>query len=56
VFTTKDRALATIYTKLEAATCARCDARIFNECQVTLPDGSLRNPPRPELTLMPGSG
>ena len=56
VFTTKDRALATIYTKLEAATCARCDARIFNECQVTLPDGSLRDPPRPELTLMPGSG
>jgi hypothetical protein len=26
-------------------------ARIFEECQTTLPDGSLRDTPRPELTL-----
>jgi len=56
LFTTKDRALAAIYPKLEAAKCAACSARIFNECQVTLPDGSLRDKPRPELTLMPRSG
>jgi SulP family sulfate permease len=56
VFTTKDRAIAAIYRTLDAAKCAACRARIFTECQVTLPDGSLRDPPRPELTLMPRSG
>ena len=54
VFTTKDNAVAAIYRKLDAAKCAACGARIFNECHATLPDGSLRDPPRPELTLMPG--
>jgi sulfate permease, SulP family len=56
VFATKDKALAAIYGRLDAAKCAACNARIFNECQVTLPDGSLRDQPRPELTLMPRSG
>ena len=51
VFTTKEQALAVIYRKLDAAKCAACPARIFNECQATLPDGSVRDKPRPELTL-----
>jgi SulP family sulfate permease len=51
VFGTKDQAIAAIYQKLDAAKCAACTARIFIECQVTLPDGSLRDAPRPELTL-----
>ncbi|HEX6793394.1 MAG TPA: SulP family inorganic anion transporter [Casimicrobiaceae bacterium] len=56
VFTTKDTALATIYAKLDSAKCAGCSARIFDECQRTLPDGSLRDKPRPELMLMPNDG
>jgi SulP family sulfate permease len=56
VFTTKDQAISVIYRKLDAAKCAACNARIFNECEVTLPDGSLRDKPRPELTLMPRGG
>jgi SulP family sulfate permease len=53
VFTTKDQALAVIYRKLDATTCATCGSRIFNECHGTLPDGSARDKPRPELTLEP---
>jgi len=53
VFATKDQAIAVIYRKLDAAKCAACTSRIFTECQVTLPDGSLREQPRPELTLTP---
>ena len=53
VFATKDQAIAVIYQKLDAAKCAACTARIFAECQVTLPDGSVRDKPRPELTLAP---
>ena len=53
VFPTKEQAIATIYPKLDAAKCAACAARIFSECQVTLPDGSARDRPRPELTLAP---
>jgi sulfate permease, SulP family len=56
VFATKDMALANIYGRLDAAKCAACNARIFSECQATLPDGSLRDRPRPELTLMPRGG
>ena len=56
VFATKDKALVAIYGALDPAKCAACNARIFNECQVTLPDGSLRDQPRPELTLMPRGG
>jgi SulP family sulfate permease len=53
VFATKDQAIAVIYRRLDAAKCAACLARIFNECHVTLPDGSLREKARPELTLTP---
>jgi len=53
IFPTKDAALRTIYGALDAAVCAGCQARIFQECQTTLPDGSLRDPPRPELALVP---
>jgi SulP family sulfate permease len=53
VFATKDQALSAIYRKLDAAKCAACQARIFHECQSTLPDGSPREKPRPELVLMP---
>jgi sulfate permease, SulP family len=53
VFSRKDQALAVIYRKLDAAKCAACTARIFNECHATLPDGSARDQPRPELTLAP---
>ena len=53
VFATKDQAIAVIYQRLDAAKCAGCTARIFTECQVTLPDGSARDRPRPELTLAP---
>jgi SulP family sulfate permease len=53
VFATKDQAIAAIYLKLDAAKCAACTARIFAECQVTLPDGSVRDRPRPELILAP---
>jgi SulP family sulfate permease len=55
VFATKDQAVAVIYQKLDAAKCAACTARIFVECQSTLPDGSVRDKPRPELTLEPRS-
>ena len=53
VFPTKEQAIAAIYPKLDAAKCAACTARIFTECQVTLPDGGARDRPRPELTLEP---
>jgi SulP family sulfate permease len=53
VFTTKDQALAAIYRMLDAAQCAACDARIFNECRDALPDGRVRDRARPEPTLVP---
>jgi SulP family sulfate permease len=37
VFRTKADAIATIYNRLDRDICARCDARIFYECQADLP-------------------
>ena len=42
VFATKAHAIAAIYTRLDAATCAACQVRVFDECQRTLPDGAQR--------------
>ena len=56
IFATKDAALRTIYRALDAPVCAGCQARIFRECVTLLPDGSLRDPPRPELALVPPPG
>jgi SulP family sulfate permease len=53
IFDTKDAALRTIYRALDASACAACAARIFTECQHALPDGTLRDPPRPALELAP---
>jgi SulP family sulfate permease len=53
IFDTKDAALRSIYRTLDAKVCAGCGARIFTECQHTLPDGTLRDPPRPTLELAP---
>jgi SulP family sulfate permease len=53
MFDTKDQALRTIYATLDPRACTRCAVRLFNECQTTLPDGSLRDPPRPDLALVP---
>jgi len=42
VFDTKDEAIRTIYAQLDSERCRVCTARIFNECQVALPDGTPR--------------
>jgi SulP family sulfate permease len=43
IFETKQEAITAIYAKLDVEVCRRCKARIFNECQTTLPDGSARS-------------
>ena len=45
VFPVKHPALATIYPRLDVATCRDCRLRIFRECRDRLPDGSPRNEP-----------
>jgi SulP family sulfate permease len=43
VFPNKDAAISGIYSRLDTEICRRCTARIFIECQETLPDGSRRD-------------
>lgn len=53
---TKETAISVIYATLDPAVCAACRARVFDECQVVLPDGKFREPARPELELTPPQG
>ena len=46
VFVNKDAAIRAIYARLDPQICRACRARIFLECQETLPDGSTRDAPR----------
>ena len=56
VFATKDEAIRVIYARLNVATCAACVARVFNECQRLLPDGTPREPERPDFVLASRGG
>ena len=42
VFATKDEAIRAIYSRLDSERCRTCEARIFDECQSVLPDGTKR--------------
>ena len=56
VFETKDEAIRAIYARLDVAACATCTARVFNECQRLLPDGTPREPARPDFALASRDG
>ena len=43
LFARKGEALRSIYTRLDPAICRNCSARIFEECQTNLPDGTPRD-------------
>lgn len=45
IFRHKGQAIASLYPRLDVATCRGCSARIFHECHRTLPDGEPRNDP-----------
>ncbi len=51
VFETKDEAIRSIYARLDVATCNRCKTRVFDECQLLLPDGKPREEQRPDFAL-----
>jgi sulfate permease, SulP family len=51
VFETKDEAIRSIYARLDVSTCNRCAARVFDECQRLLPDGTPRERLRPDFAL-----
>jgi SulP family sulfate permease len=53
IFDTDAHALAAIYATLDPEVCRTCAARVFAPCAERLPDGQLREPPRPELALEP---
>jgi sulfate permease, SulP family len=43
IFRHKGEALRSIYPRLDPTICRNCSARIFEECQTTLPDGAPRD-------------
>ncbi|MGZ8267813.1 MAG: SulP family inorganic anion transporter [Burkholderiales bacterium] len=47
IFPVRARAVGFIYPKLDPEICRTCTRQIFAECKTTLPNGELREPPRP---------
>lgn len=47
-FKHKGEALRAVYTRLDVEICRHCKARIFHECQTTLPNGEPRNESSPD--------
>lgn len=47
-FKHKGEALRTVYPRLDVEICRHCKARIFHECQTTLPNGEPRNELSPD--------